>query len=81
MIAVLVVMWVFTLSGSKKQKKKKQELLATMKKGTKIQTIGGIIGTVVEIKDDVITLKIDENTNTRMRVNRAAVSTVIEDKD
>ena len=81
MILVLGVFWIFMLRSSSKDKKKKQQLLASMKKGSKVQTIGGIMGTIVDIRDDIVVVKIDESTNTRMRVNRSAIQTVIEDKD
>ncbi|QQE12838.1 preprotein translocase subunit YajC [Planctomycetota bacterium] len=80
MALFLVVVWIFMLRSTGKDKKKKAELLSSMKKGSKVQTIGGILGTIVDIRDDVVVVKIDENNNTRMRFNRSAIQTVIEDK-
>ena len=45
----------------------------TLAKNDKVRTIGGIIGTVVDIKDDEITLKVDESNNTKIKVLPSAI--------
>jgi len=49
--------------------RKKQQ----QQKNDKVQTIGGIIGTVVDIKDNEITLKVDESNNTKIKILRSAI--------
>ena len=44
-----------------------------LKKNDRVRTIGGIIGTVVDIKGDEITLKVDESNNTKIRVAKDAI--------
>ena len=80
MVLFLVLLWVFMLRGTSKEKKKRQQLLDTMGKGDRVQTVGGILGTVVEIKDDEVLLKVDENANTKLRFSRAAIQTIISEK-
>jgi preprotein translocase subunit YajC len=48
-------------------------MIQSLAKNDRIQTIGGIIGTVVDIKDDEITLKIDESNNTKIKIIRSAI--------
>jgi preprotein translocase subunit YajC len=48
-------------------------MVQSLSKNDKIQTIGGIIGTVVDIKEDEITLKIDESNNTKIKILRSAI--------
>jgi preprotein translocase subunit YajC len=55
-------------------------MLNSLQKNTRIRTIGGIIGTVVDVRDDEIILKIDESNNTKIRVLRNAISTVLTDE-
>ena len=81
MILILVVFWVFAMGGQKKEKKKRQEMLDQLKKGDKVQTIGGIIGNVVEVKDTHVVLKVDENSNTRLKFGRGAIQGVIADDE
>jgi Preprotein translocase subunit YajC len=45
-----------------KARKKHQEFLAKLKKGDRVVTSSGIIGTVVEIGEDTVSLKVDANT-------------------
>jgi preprotein translocase subunit YajC len=61
------------LSGRKEQKKRK-ELMESMRKGDKVQTSGGIIGTVVELGQDDVVLRVEEG---RIRFAKAAVVAVL----
>lgn len=73
----MLVFWVFLIGGgSRKQKKKQAEMLATMSKGSKIITIGGIKGSVVEVREDEVLVKVDESANTRLRFSKDAIRTV-----
>lgn len=64
-------------STQKKEKRKRAELMSSLKKQDKVQTIGGIIGTVAELRDDEVILKVDENSNTRIRFSRAAIQQIL----
>jgi len=59
--------------GPKKKQQKHQQMVQTLKKNDRVRTIGGLIGTVVDIKDDEITLKIDESNNTKIKVIPSAI--------
>ena len=48
-------------------------MVQSLTKNDRVQTIGGIIGTVVDIKEDEITLKIDESNNTKIKILRTAI--------
>ena len=74
---MFLVMIFFSINSGRKEKKKKAELLASLAKGSKVQTIGGILGTVVEVRDDELIVKVDENSNTRLRFAKSAVTTVL----
>ena len=76
----MMVIWIFLLgSGSRKQKKKQAQMIAAMSKGSKVITIGGIKGSVVEVRDDEVIVKVDENNNTRMKFSRDAIRTVVDE--
>ena len=60
----------------KKQEAKRRELLNSLQKGNKITTIGGIIGTVIEVKENEVTVKTDESNNVRMKFARWAIRDV-----
>ncbi|MDP6635259.1 MAG: preprotein translocase subunit YajC [Phycisphaerae bacterium] len=73
LIGAMLLMFIFMGRGKRKNEAKRKEMLAALKKGDKVTTIGGIIGTVMEVRDDEVTVKIDEGSNARMRFARWAV--------
>lgn len=48
-------------------------MVQSLQKNDKIRTIGGIIGTVVDVKDDEITLKVDESNNIKIKIASSAI--------
>lgn len=79
MVILLAVFWLLILMPQRREKKKRAELLASLKKGDKVQTIGGILGTVIEVREHEIIVKVDESANSRLRFARGAVQTVLPD--
>lgn len=80
LLPLLVVMVLFVLMtgmSGRKERKKRAELLAGIGKNDRIQTMGGIIGTVVELTDQEMVLRVDEASNTRIRFARSAVQQVL----
>ncbi len=69
----VVLMWLWMGRGRRKQQAQRKEMIANLKKGDKITTIGGIIGTVIEAKPTEITVKVDETNNVRMKFTRGAI--------
>ena len=74
---MLVVFYGVMLSGSRKEKKKRRDMLASIKKNDHIMTIGGIIGSVVSATDNEVTLKVDESANVKITVIRSAIQKVL----
>ena len=68
---IFVVMWVFMIRPQKKQQKELQNFRDSLKKGDKVVTIGGIYGTVCEIKEGSILMEVDNNV--KIRVNKNAL--------
>ncbi len=75
----VVLMWIWMGRGRRKQEAKRKEMLSNLKKGDKIVSIGGIIGTVIEAKPEEITVKVDETNNVRMKFARWAIRGVGEE--
>jgi preprotein translocase subunit YajC len=53
--------------------------LKNLKRGDRIQTIGGILGTVVDAREDEVVVKVDETNNSKVTFIRKAIAAVIED--
>jgi len=79
LIILLAVFWLLILVPQRREKKKRAEMLNAIKKGDKVQTIGGILGSVIEVREHEIILKVDESANTRMRFARGAIQTILPD--
>lgn len=78
MVVLLGAMILFSFVSARREKKKRAELLDNIKKHDKVLTIGGVVGTVVEMKDDSVVLKVDETSNTRITFTKTAISQVIQ---
>ena len=57
----IAIFYVFIIQ-CKKQQKRHQELLDSLRKGEKVVTIGGIKGEIARIKDKTIWLRVNDNT-------------------
>jgi preprotein translocase subunit YajC len=77
LMVMLVVLWVFLLRSGRGKNKKQDQLLASLKKGDEVQTVGGVLGKVVEVRDDRIQLKVDESANTKIWFSRSAIHRVL----
>jgi preprotein translocase subunit YajC len=79
MIMLLIVgaMIIFSLMGGRKDKKRREQMLSGIKKHDRVLTVGGIVGSVVEMKDDTVILKVDEQSNTRITFSKTAISQVL----
>lgn len=75
-IGGVILVWVFMGRKGKKSEKQRKEMLANLKKGDKVTSIGGIVGTVLTVRERDVTVKIDEGSNTKMRFARWAIRTV-----
>ncbi|MBN2137362.1 MAG: preprotein translocase subunit YajC [Sedimentisphaerales bacterium] len=70
---MLVMMYMILFRGPRKKQQQHKQMVRELSKNDKVRTIGGIIGTVVDIKGDEVILKIDESNNTKMRVSASAI--------
>jgi preprotein translocase subunit YajC len=58
----ILIFYVFLIMPRKKEEKRHKNLLEELKKGDKVVSIGGINGVVARIKDDIVVLRVSENT-------------------
>jgi preprotein translocase subunit YajC len=80
MLALLAVMWIFMLRGKKNEQRQREEMLGALKRGDRIQTIGGVLGTVVDVRDADVVVKVDESSNTKITFIRSAIHRVVTEK-
>ena len=74
-IAFLVIMYFFIIMPQKKQEKETAKMRDNLQIGDEISTNGGILGRVVKIKDDIITIETGSNKN-KLKIFKWAVRAV-----
>ncbi len=74
LVAVFAVFYFMMIRPENKKKKEQEELRNALKKGDKITTIGGIMGTIVSVKDDDIVIETSED-QVRMELKKWSVMT------
>ncbi len=71
---IFIVFYFFMIRPQNKKAKETQAMLDAMKKGDKVVTIGGIHGTVSQVKEKTVIVKVDDGT--KLEFNRSAIATV-----
>ena len=79
LIATIAIFYLILIRPQQKKQKELQKMIDALKKGDRVMTTGGIFGSVVGLKDNIVVVKIDENTKIEML--KSAVASVITKKD
>ncbi|HEX7009446.1 MAG TPA: preprotein translocase subunit YajC [Phycisphaeraceae bacterium] len=81
LIALIVLFYVLIFGSQRRERRKREAMLKALKKGDKVQTVGGILGTVLDVRDNEVVVKVDESSNTRLRFSRSAIQAVLQEAD
>jgi preprotein translocase subunit YajC len=76
--AVFAIFYFLIIRPQNKRQKETKSMLASLKKGDRVVTIGGIRGTIFSLKEDTVVLKVDDNT--KLQFSRSAISGVVDKK-
>lgn len=68
-ILLFVVMWFFMIRPQRKQQKELENFRNSLAKGDKVITSGGIYGTIDEIKETSVLIKVDGEVKLRVDKN------------
>jgi preprotein translocase subunit YajC len=83
-LAVIMILFYFLMIRPQKKKESDfQRMVAGLKENDHVVTIGGIHGVVTNVQRDAerITVRIDESTGTKIRINASAIARVVTDDD
>lgn len=72
LILIFAIFYFLLIRPQRKQEKERQKMLSSLNKNDEIVTTGGIHGTVVNVKDKTLTLRIDENVKIEVERNCVA---------
>jgi preprotein translocase subunit YajC len=71
LLLIFVVMWLFMIRPQRKQQKELEKFRQGLRKGDKVITAGGIYGTVDEISDKTVLIKVDGDV--KLRVDKGSL--------
>ena len=77
LLLMFAVFWFLLIRPQQKRNKEHKQMLASLGKGTHIVTVGGLIGRIVEIEGDILTLDLGE---TKIKVTRGAIGGIFDPK-
>lgn len=75
LIILMVAMFAIMIIPQRRRDKKVKEMLAALKPGDRVRTIGGIYGTISSIRDDVVVLAVGPD-KVKLVFARGAISQV-----
>ena len=79
MVALIAIFYFFMIRPQKKQEKELAEMRDNLTVGDEIITTGGIVGSVIIIRDDK--LMIETGNGSKITVLRSSVRTVLKDDE
>lgn len=78
-IIMFAIFYFLLIRPQQKRTKQRNAMLAGVKKGDKVVTIGGVHGTIQELTDDTVTLRIAHNVNATF--DRGAINAIASTSD
>ena len=73
-VMILIIFYFLLIKPQKKAQNEHRKMLSELKKNDEVTTSGGIYGTILNVKDDTVTLRVDDNA--KLEVSKSAVSVV-----
>jgi len=73
-ILIFVVFYFFLIRPQQKKQQELTKLVSNLKKGDKVVTAGGILGTITSIQDDYVVIKAGDSDTTKMEILKSAVT-------
>lgn len=80
LIAMFVLLYFMMIRGPRKKQQQQKQMMQSLKKNDRVQTIGGILGTILDVKDDEVLVKVDENNNTKIWFVASAIGRVLSEE-
>lgn len=79
LIFLFVVFYFLLIRPQKKKQQEHQRMIASLKKNDEVVTIGGIHGTIINVKDKTFVLRVDDNV--KLEIDKNSVSYVVKQRN
>ena len=74
-VLIIAIFYFLIIRPQSKKRKETEKMLAALKKGDKVVTIGGLHGTIQNVRESTVIIKVDDNV--KMEFSRSAVSNIV----
>ena len=71
------VMYLFVVKPQRSKENEEKQMLEKLKKNDHVVTKGGMHGVVMNVKDDTVTLRIDEQQNVKVTFQKNSIATIL----
>lgn len=79
LVAMIAVFYFLLIRPQQKRAKERNAMIAALKKGDQVVTIGGLHGTIADLDDSTVTLRVAETT--KVKFERSAIASVTAAKE
>lgn len=82
-LPIILLGYFLLIRPQQQEQRRRREMVEAIEKNDRVETIGGIFGTVVSVdkEADTVVLRVDDDKNVRMVFRRSSVSRVIKSKE
>ncbi len=77
LVIIIALFYLLFIVPQRRERRARDELMKQLKKNDRVVTNAGIIATVATIKDEEVTLRIDDNSNARLTVLRSSIARIL----
>lgn len=81
LVAVVLIFYFLIIRPESKRRKEREKKISALKVKDKVVTIGGIVGTIIELNADEVVLQVDSRKDVRLRLRRVAVEGPLASKE
>jgi len=79
-ILILIAFFWFTHRSQKRRDQERQQMLDSVRPKDRVVTMGGVHGRVVSVKDDTFVLRVDDEKDVKITINRTGISRKADDQ-
>lgn len=78
-VPIIFLFYFFLIRPQRREQQQRQRLLDAVKKNDRVVTVGGIYGVVTNVHREAneVTIKVDESTNTKLRMTLGSIARVL----
>ena len=73
-VAMVAIMYFLVIMPQRRERKRHQEMVAALKPSDQVVTMGGLVGEIISIKDEMVTIKTGDS---RVVVERARIARLL----